>query len=105
VATANDDHVVTLWGVTNRNRPVGLAALRQNGLQTESVVFSPDGRTLAAGGDYYPPGKVTLWDYTPLNELRANPAKYACDITGRGLTSEEWDQYIPELPYQQTCPG
>ncbi|MDQ1647662.1 MAG: hypothetical protein QOJ50_3846 [Cryptosporangiaceae bacterium] len=48
---------------------------------------------------------VSLWDDAELNDLRANPAKHACAITGVGFTADEWGRYIPELPYQPTCPG
>jgi hypothetical protein len=72
------------------------------------VAFSSDGRTVAAAGLVSAGGRintiVSLWDYTELNDFRADPTKQACVITGRGLTAEEWASYIPELPYQSTCP-
>jgi WD40 repeat protein len=116
----NDDYTVILWDTTFPSAPV-----RLNTLQTElyaaagSVTFRGDGRTLAVtevptGG---PPSivswnaaapvavtpSVALWDYSALNSVRADPAKYACTVTGRGLTAEEWARYIPEFKYHRTC--
>ena len=69
-----------------------------------SAALSPDGRTLAISGESdRGDGLTSLWDYTKLNDLRADPAKQACAITGRGLTAEEWASYIPDFPYQPTC--
>jgi hypothetical protein len=59
---------------------------------------------LVAGGDYLQKSAaVTVWDYSGLNDLRSDPARQACVITGRGLTADEWAYYVPELPYQSTC--
>jgi hypothetical protein len=30
-------------------------------------------------------------------------ARHACALSGRGLTADEWNRYIPELPYRATC--
>ncbi|MGH4016872.1 MAG: hypothetical protein ACRDSL_23680 [Pseudonocardiaceae bacterium] len=45
------------------------------------------------------------WDLTDLNELPDNATKRACSVVGRGLDGEEWARYIPDLPYQDTCPS
>ncbi|MEU4690087.1 TIR domain-containing protein [Actinoplanes sp. NPDC023714] len=88
-----------LWDVTDRTTPVRFATLAHAQLRTADLAFSPDGRTLAAGGTR----SVTLWDYTVPRELLSEPDAYACAMTGRGLTAEEWSQYIPELAYRRTC--
>jgi hypothetical protein len=29
----------------------------------------------------------------------------ACDVAGRNLTNEEWERYLGDEPYHETCPG
>jgi WD40 repeat protein len=107
LATTSSNHQrAILWDVADRANPVRLATLRLPAPYHRSSVFSPDGRTLAfGGGKTREGGTVTLWDYSELTKLRADPAKQACAITGRGLTADEWDRYIPELRHQPTCRG
>ncbi len=90
-----------LWDVTDRTKPFPLAMTRGS-----HPAFSPDGHTLVVGGtDDRDRSIVTLLDYKGLSDLRANPERYACSIADRGLTAAEWARYIPELPYQRSCPG
>ncbi|BBH70757.1 hypothetical protein ACTI_74420 [Actinoplanes sp. OR16] len=88
-----------LWEVTDRSFPVRFATLANPQLKTRELAFSPDGHTLAAAGSR----SVSLWDYSVPRDLLSEPSGYACAITGRGLTAEEWSRYIPELPYRRTC--
>jgi WD40 repeat protein len=41
-----------------------------------------------------------LWDVNPADWL-----SIACRIAGRNLTQDEWHQYLPNRPYQITCPN
>jgi WD40 repeat protein len=93
-----------LWDSVRGANPVQLAVLQGDYFDMRAAVFSPDGRTLTmAGGSYG--ANVTVWDYTELNDLRADPSGPACAITGRGLNAKEWARHIPELKYQPTCPA
>ena len=62
-----------------------------------SVVFSPDGRTLAsAGADQ----TVRLWE---INVDRA--IQRICATTTNTLTTAKWEQYVSkDLPYRPPCP-
>jgi WD40 repeat protein len=106
LATSNHDRTTRLWDVADRTRPVLLTTLDGKGSRTRAVAFHPDGHTLAADRDH---GRdrigLALWDYTELTDIRTNPAKHACAISGRGLTADEWIRYIPELAPQDTCAG
>jgi WD40 repeat protein len=93
LATASDQAAM-LWDVAEPANPIRIATLKGNTVN-RGVAFSPDGHTLVRG--------ATLWDHSQLNKLRADPRRVACAITGRGLTAEEWRNYIPEVPYRATC--
>lgn len=66
-----------------------------------SVAFSPDGRTLATASSDQ---TVILWDLTELNGLRETALTRACQAVGGGLSREDWEIYVRDVPYQQTCP-
>jgi WD40 repeat protein len=105
LATGGGDYAVMLWDISTPAVPIQLARVgTPAGGEPVGLAFRRDGRTLAvtaqAGHD---PATVTLWSYDGLNALRAGPAKYACAVTGRGLTATEWARFIPEIKYRKTC--
>jgi WD40 repeat protein len=105
LAAGSLDFSVHLWDTAKPVLPIRLATLRA-GLRgpAQSVVFRRDGRTLAVTSQSSgQSATVTLWDYRKLNKLRADPARHACAISGRGLTAAEWARLIPELPYRRSC--
>jgi len=53
---------------------------------TGLVIASTDGRTWTADT------RLDLW------------AERACATAGRNLSHEEWEQFLPSLPYERTCP-
>ena len=62
------------------------------------VSLRPDGKVLAIPNG---PLGVALWDLEPTRWLDA-----ACEVAGRNLTPEEWDQYLGQFgPYHETCIG
>ena len=103
LATLNDDNdTVVLWDVTDRDRPIQLG---DRPIGNTGGVFSvafPDGRTLVTVG-----GIVTVisWDLTGLNQTRDHLIERACDLTGGGLTRDDWNRHVPGLPYEETCSG
>jgi WD40 repeat protein len=104
LATASVDDAMMLWDVAEPATPLRFATFKDPDLQSFNAAFSPDGRILAAGGTLGGPSvNVTLWDPTVPKELAADPARYSCTVSGRGLNADEWARYIPELPHEQTC--
>ena len=107
LATAGTDYAVILWDNSGPAGAVRLATLHSaEGADTDAVAFRNDGRTLAVTAESRrDTSLITLWSYQEVNRLRDDPAAYACGVTGRGLTREEWARYIPELPHRRTCAG
>jgi WD40 repeat protein len=102
MATASEDKTVQVWDLTQRDRPVPLGpALEGHEKAVNSVAIGPNGIMATASEDQ----TVVLWDLSGLEAIRNDPAAYACLRTGRGLNHDEWNNQIPALPYQKTCPG
>jgi WD40 repeat protein len=98
LASGSRDHTIILWDVSERDGPaqmLGEALIGHIG-PVNSVMFSPDGTHLAsAGAD----GIVIRWD-VGLSLWR----QHVCQIVNRNLQEDEWERYLPELPYRATCP-
>ncbi|WP_329537280.1 hypothetical protein OG568_53330 (plasmid) [Streptomyces sp. NBC_01450] len=60
-----------------------------------ALSFSPDGRTLQVAGEH-----------VPLRTYAVDPDRIVaivCRRAGGGLTHDQWETYLPELPYQHVC--
>ena len=102
LVTAGDDGNVILWDLTDRAQPRALGQpLSGHAGSVTAVAWTPDENILATGGS---DATVVLWNLTDLNQLREHAVQRACAITRGGLGPAEWIHYIPELPYQRTCP-
>src|ERR1039458_3090283 len=85
LATANQNHDVTLWEVPSGRM---LGSLRGHGKEVLSVAFSPDGRSLASGGL---DDTVMLWNPSASKEQSTitNIALYRWDHVG-------WPVFSPD---------
>jgi WD40 repeat protein len=95
LATADGDKSVALWDIANPASPVSLGSLTGPTGAVFSVAFSPTGDAIAAGSQ---DDTTRLWLATA-----ASAARYVCSISGVAITRGEWEQYIPELPYNPPC--
>jgi WD40 repeat protein len=86
------DSGTQLWNLTDPTHPTALGVP----LAGNSPAFSPDGHTLATVADN---GTVQLWE---TDASQANSR--ICHATGSTLTRQQWQQLIPELPYDPPCP-
>lgn len=94
LASASADQSVILWDAPNQRR---IWPLTGHTAVVTSVAFSPDNKTLASGSF---DGTIILWDVS-LDSWRNR----ACALAGRNLTEDEWQQYLPDEPYRETCAG
>jgi WD40 repeat protein len=95
LATASADNTARLWDIRDLHQPSPLGALTNHTSSIRSVAFSPDGHTLAtASAD----STARLWE-TNLDSVAAR----ICHTTPT-ITPLEWNQYLPDLPYQPPCP-
>ncbi|MGP0025752.1 MAG: AAA family ATPase [Streptosporangiaceae bacterium] len=97
LAAGNNDGTVWLWNLANPARPT-LFGQPLNGPTppVTSVAFSPDGQTLAAGSNDH---NVWLWNLSIEDAIQR-----ICATTSNTLTPAQWNQYIPQLPYDPPCP-
>jgi WD40 repeat protein len=104
---------IQLWYVATYQQ-IGTSATNKSAVS--SVVFSPDGKTLASNGCVQLDsmgncrGAVQLWNISELYESISTREQRACSIANRNLTKKEWAQYIPGLLYparqqDQICPN
>ena len=92
LASGSFDGTVRLWNVANPAHPVSLGQPLTSGtVPVDSVAFSPDSRTLASGSD---DGTTRLWN------LDVRYAVNRICATAGGLTPQQWNEYIPQLPYR-----
>jgi len=96
LASASDDSTIRLWNLSDLAHPAALGQplTGQNG-RVYAVAFSPDGHTLAsASADQ----TVRLWNQNPSYAI-----DWICTTTRNALTQENWQKYIPRLPYNPPC--
>jgi serine/threonine protein kinase/WD40 repeat protein len=100
LAVSGSEGVVSLWDVATGAQigrlEGGLVNARGSVLLT-ATDFSRDGKhLLMTMGD----GRGVVWDVEPESWKRR-----ACEIAGRTLTQEEWDDLMPDRPYEPACAG
>jgi WD40 repeat protein len=96
LATANGDNTVWLRDVSDPTEPRELASLTGHTGAVFELAYSPDGTTLATSSI---DETVRLWD-VDADSL----ARRACAKSSGELTAAEWQEYLPDVPYQRPCP-
>jgi WD40 repeat protein len=95
LATTSYDTTAPLWNISDPHHPTPLGTLTGHTGSVHSVAFSPDGHTLATTSN---DDTARLWE-TNVESAAAR----ICSITWPTITKNEWDQYLPDLPYRPPC--
>lgn len=94
VLGADTDGNVVVWDVAI-GTIIGDPFPRPQPGRWAAASFTPDGRHAVVVSDT---GSGWLWDVDPTDrKLRA------CEIVGRSLTRQEWQEFLPDRPYHATC--
>ena len=94
-ATGNESGAVWLWNMQDPSKPIHLATLAGPSTGVFYVAFTPNGRTLAAGGLNH---TVQLWN-TDLTTAQ----DFICSVVGQPISSAEWAKYVPGRAYSPPC--
>ncbi|MCP4662601.1 MAG: hypothetical protein GY856_44970 [bacterium] len=93
LASASLDRAVLLWDLDQRTAPI---VLEDPTDWVWTVALSADGERVVAGGA---DRTIQAWN------TRTEPlAEEICNRVSRNLTPDEWQEYLSNLPYQETCP-
>ncbi len=96
LATAGQDTLVTVWDTRQWRK---LRVLKGHGVKIWTVAFSPDGSTLASGGDIADP-QLRLWDVATWSERRvirahtSSVASLAFTPDGQSLVAGSWNEVV-----------
>lgn len=95
LASGGRDTDVMLWDL-QMGEPVG-RPLRGHTRMVRSVAFDPDGNFMVSGSFE---GKIVLWDIN-FDSWK----QQACRIANRNLGFGEWQQFLGDESYRETCPA
>jgi WD40 repeat protein len=93
LAVAGDEGTLQLWDMSSHQR-IG-EPLPTAGDTINAMVFGRDNGTLHTAGDHSPPH---AYDVAPQSVAQA-----VCHRVGEGLAHAKWHDYLPDIPYQQSC--
>jgi WD40 repeat protein len=91
-AASSEDQTATLWDVETHKQIGESFPQRQGTIPTAQ--FAPDGSLVI-----YELANAIAWPMDP--EVWRD---FACRAAGRDLTEAEWQDLLPDRPYQPTCP-
>jgi WD40 repeat protein len=88
---------VWVWNVREPRTPRLHVVLRGFGGRVFDVRFAEHDRAVLAAGEG---GRILAWTV----DIEVMLAR-ACDNTGDQITRSEWQQYLPQVPYDPPCDG
>ncbi|WP_020666592.1 WD40 repeat domain-containing protein [Amycolatopsis nigrescens] len=95
LAAASVDGTIWLWDLTDPREPERTATVTASTDAAMSLAYSHDGAFLAGGSR---DGSVRLWRTDPEATIR-----WLCTASGAGITTAEWEQFLPGTAYHPPC--
>jgi WD40 repeat protein len=93
LAISGFEPVASVWDVATGIR---IGPQLTAGDRRTMIDLSPDGRLLL---ETHGNGQGVVWDVDPESWERR-----ACELANRTLTPEEWEEFLPDRPYEPACP-
>lgn len=94
--TGSADGIVRTWDVSSNDFAGSSTVLQAHTTGIIALAVSSDSHWLVTAADE---PTIRLWNLR-LDELM----ELACSRAGRNLTAAEWQQYMGQTPYRETCP-
>ncbi|MFD7451808.1 trypsin-like peptidase domain-containing protein [Kitasatospora sp. NPDC059827] len=95
VWTSDEKSAVQLWDIRNPSTP-NVTGTIPSGQYREDIRFMPNGARLAVVGS----DSLRFFDTDP-----TALADRLCAYVGTGISTNDWTQYAPGIPYQPPCPS
>jgi WD40 repeat protein len=100
MVVGDENGVPTLWNVADLAHPVRIGNL----IGAEGSVYHPafdrSGAVVLAGSY---DRSVWVWSVGAVTERTRDSAALACAVAGPALSQQDWDRYVPGIPYHRTC--
>ncbi|WP_280458843.1 caspase, EACC1-associated type [Nocardia carnea] len=105
------DGTIQFWDTADSQKPRKLIEMRTSKAANSapskeeedaapSVLVLDGNKLLTARSD---DDTIRLWDTAKIKDLQQHGLERACRLLDEGLSREQWDIYIPDLPYETTC--
>jgi WD40 repeat protein len=101
IVTGDDAGNVGIWN-SGSNQLFGSLAERNTGGPVDSAAFSPNGMAVAAGQAN---GGIALLRQNLSEPSQRFFSHLICGKIQKNITRDQWTQYVPDEPYQKTCPS
>jgi hypothetical protein len=89
-----------IWDMTDPGTPTPLATIEKSGADLVASSYERGNESLLVV-DYG--GATQRIELAELNRFRDDVLGAACAVTGRGMSPEDWLQYVPVLEYEESC--
>ncbi len=96
VAAGGGDSTVRIWDITKIDSPTSFGRIEGSFAGFAQVLFTPDGEVIT--GSPYQSIAGYVWELDPDRIVNR-----VCAKVGDPLTRDEWQEYVPELPYNPPC--